>query len=129
MPKEPEYNRRENGQFGKGNNANPGGRPKGTYNFINTLNRKLKEQSKDGKLRGDEIVDKLLELAKGGDRQAIEHIIDRQHGKPKERVQHSDGETVEELLAMDDLTDEELAVLEKVQARKAEQDQAEEDEE
>lgn len=66
--------------FQKGNNANPGGRPK-EKPFAEALRMELASAGDDHKaLR--RIAKKLIDKAEDGDMQAIQQIADRLDGKP-----------------------------------------------
>lgn len=69
--------RDELGRFPPGTSGNPSGRPKGT-NALAVLERKLAEvRGEDGRTQLDEILDKMIALAKGGDRAAADLILKR----------------------------------------------------
>jgi len=85
-----------NGQFAKGNCANPYGRPKGSFSFKNAYERSLQRLVKKGtsKTKLDEIVDSLVDQAI---RQAFKERItfakeaaDRIDGKPAQTVHTPD---------------------------------------
>ncbi len=69
--------KRDNGQFAKGHSGNPAGRPKGSHSPSDFLRRRIAE---GGTL--EKIMDKVVILALGGERWAIELIFDRLEGKP-----------------------------------------------
>jgi len=69
--------RSANGQFGPGNNANPGGRPKGSQNKATKLREEL-----IGPIL-PEAVEKLHEAVKAGEKWAIEMTISYSMPKPK----------------------------------------------
>jgi len=82
-------------EFKKGESGNPAGRPTGTRN-LSTILREMLEEDIDVVIDGvktkkqfkDAIIRKLLQKANGGDLRAIEHIMDRMEGKPKEKIVH-----------------------------------------
>ncbi len=68
--------------FKPGQSGNPGGRPKGTS--VTAVLRELLDQAGP-----DSVAAPLLELAQGGDIQAIKVLLDRTEGKVKEQLEHS----------------------------------------
>jgi len=82
-PQESDDKRKPNGQFGPGNRANPGGRPKGRSTAA--ILRKLYDKSnKDhpGKTNHEVVLERVLDMALGGDKWAIDFITDRTEGRP-----------------------------------------------
>ena len=74
--------------FAPGQSGNPGGRKK-EKPFLNALNMEIAKAGEDHKaLRV--IAAKVLELAQGGDMQAVTFVADRLDGKP---VQAIEGDT------------------------------------
>ena len=78
------FNRRENGQFGPGNLANPGGRPKSRHI---TEELKARLESGDAEVIGSQLIemakdktDKWLALA------ATKEVVDRTEGKAMTRA-------------------------------------------
>lgn len=72
-------------RFKPGNNANPGGKPKGrTLAFY--LREGLESVGKDGKTRAQAIAEKLLDMCDEGDRQAIKDVFDRIDGKVPDKL-------------------------------------------
>lgn len=78
------FNRRENGQFGPGNLANPGGRPKSRHI---TEELKARLESGDAEVIGSQLIemakdktDKWLALA------ATKEVVDRTEGKAMQRA-------------------------------------------
>lgn len=79
----------------KGESGNPSGRPKKEYS-VTALVRAKGEAVVDpvtGQTRADRLAEQLWGMAEGGDKQAVQYIIDRLDGKPKERIEQ-EGETV-----------------------------------
>ena len=84
--KVPYGDRDTKGRFIRGNNANPGGKPKGTLSFKSMLLKELfaiAENDKDGRTYAELFVKKLLigKALNDGDIQAMKEIIDRWDGK------------------------------------------------
>lgn len=75
--------------FKKGQSGNPNGRPKGTLNFNNRIEKMLQEAVKDksGKEKemADVIVQSLIKQAAMGNMKAIEYLIDKIDGKATQR--------------------------------------------
>ena len=89
----------------KGESGNPGGRPKKAYS-ITAMIREVGEQivnPETGETRAQRLARIMWEQAEGGDRQMAQYITDRQDGKPKERVEHSEGKVLR--VTLDDGTD------------------------
>lgn len=88
-PGEPADNRRPDGTFGPGNNANPTGRPTGSFSIM-TIIRKKMEEIPVGQVKAwkEQIADILLEKAVvKGDIKALEMIIEYMDGKPKQNIE------------------------------------------
>lgn len=75
----------EKGQFQPGQSGNPAGRPS-VKKLTATLISKLEEN--DGK-GYEEIMQKLINLAKSGNMKAIEVILDRVEGKLVQGMEHT----------------------------------------
>jgi len=94
-----------NGQFAKGNCANPYGRPKGSFSFKNAYERSLQRLAKKGtsKTKLDELVDSLVDQAiREAFRERItfaKEAADRIDGKPAQTVHTPDlrGDPYDEL--------------------------------
>jgi hypothetical protein len=71
--------------YKKGECGNPNGRPKKGQAITEILNFELDElDAEKNILIRHRIAQKLIELAEGGDLQAIRYIFDRVDGKPRE---------------------------------------------
>jgi len=114
-------NRNEQGQFTPGNNANPEGRPKGSLSIVAILKKKLEEvptkNNKEKKSYAEKIAQKLIETALSKfdvhSLRALQDVIDRVDGKPKQSVLLTDPD-IDALLNEldDDYNEEELKELE-----------------
>jgi len=87
-------NRRENGQFAKGNTAGvqfkPGNNanPKGRHGALSDLFKELADTEKsDGKTRKERIINKVLSMAENGSLKAVEIYMNRVEGKPREYIE------------------------------------------
>jgi hypothetical protein len=78
-------------RFGPGNNANPGGRPKGRS--LTAYLREVLDGEKDGKPRALKVAERLVELAEEGDRAAIKDIFERLEGRVTEARSGDDAES------------------------------------
>lgn len=76
------------GKWKKGQSGNPNGRPPKDYSLSEILIKKLKQKGRNDKEEREILIEKLLELAHGGDLQAIKYIYDRLEGKPSESIKH-----------------------------------------
>ena len=84
-------NRRENGQFAKGNtagvqfkpgnNANPNGRRGALADIINEV---FEEEDVDGKTNKERMIRKVYRMAMNGSLGAVSYLSDRSEGKAKE---------------------------------------------
>jgi hypothetical protein len=100
--------RNNDGTFATGNTIKGGRKPK-EYS-VTALVRARGEVVVDpvtGQTRADRLAEQLWSMAEAGDKQAVQYIIDRLDGKPKERIEQ-DGETVVRIV-FDDGTDETTA--------------------
>ena len=82
-----------------------GGRPP-KANSITQMLREAGEQivnPETGETRAQRLARIMWEQAEGGDRQMAQYITDRQDGKPKERVEHSESKVLR--VTLDDGTD------------------------
>ena len=92
--------------FEPGVSGNPAGRPKKAYSITQML-RDAGEQvvnEETGETRAQRLARIMWEQAEGGDRQMAQYITDRQDGKPKERVEHSESKVLR--VRLDDGTDD-----------------------
>jgi hypothetical protein len=87
------------GQLAKGQVLNPNGRPAGAINMTSKLKNALSIVGEGRHASADlEIVDKVLELAKQGDKAMIQLIWNYVDGKPIQRIDHTSlGEGVQAL--------------------------------
>lgn len=77
--------------FKKGQSGNPKGRPKDGTSWAAVLDKLCQEQIQVGKLtmsKKEAICRKLLQLASQGERWAIEALMDRIDGKPKQLTEN-----------------------------------------
>jgi hypothetical protein len=89
-----------------GESGNPGGRPKKAYSITQMI-RETGESIVDeatGETRAQRLARIMWEQAEGGDRQMAQYIVDRQDGKPKERVEHSESRVLR--VTLDDGTED-----------------------
>lgn len=95
VPNKPDANRRPDGTFAPGNNANPNGRPKGKT-FSGYLRELLEEiDPKTGKENFRLLSEVLLKVASRGDVTAIREFADRIDGRPSQKTDiTSNGETI-----------------------------------
>ena len=68
----------------RGESGNPRGRPIQPITLTDTLLWRL------GRSGARDLADKLIELAKAGNLQAIQYIYDRIEGKPRQQLTHTD---------------------------------------
>ena len=91
MSKEQTENKRENGQFAKGNKLGnrwkPGesGNPNGRRNAYTDLIKEFSFTKVGEKERREIVISKLFQLAERGDLRAIQFIVERLEGKALER--------------------------------------------
>jgi Family of unknown function (DUF5681) len=76
---------RDRGRFVKGTSGNPRGRPKGSRNRITELARDILDSN------AEDLVQKLVELARDGDRLALRLVIDRVIPTRRDHVVELDG--------------------------------------
>ncbi len=95
LPIKPVENRKPDGTFGPGNNANPNGRPKGKT-FSGYLREALEKiDPKTGKETYVSVAEALLRVALRGDVAAIKEFADRLDGKPSQKTDiTSNGQTI-----------------------------------
>lgn len=79
-------NRNPDGTYAKGNNGNPGGRPKREWTWASLLEQATEIAQKDGKLKKEVMAQMLVDKAAKGDVRAFEAIMDRMDGKPRQAV-------------------------------------------
>jgi len=72
-----------------GQSGNPNGRPPKAKCLTDLLRKKLAEKGPDGKQNIEIITEKVIHLARMGERWAAELIYDRLEGKPAQAVQLS----------------------------------------
>lgn len=92
-------------KFGEGQPTDHGGRPRKAYS-ITAMLREYGEQVFDaetGLTNAQKLSALMWDLALNGDRDIAKYIIDRQDGKPKERVEHSESRVLR--VTLDDGTD------------------------
>jgi hypothetical protein len=63
-----------------------------------------------GETRAQRLARIMWEQAEGGDRQMAQYLVDRQDGKPKERVEHSESRVLR--VRLDDGTDDDTGTSE-----------------
>jgi hypothetical protein len=98
--------------FKQGESGNPGGRPKKAYSITQMI-RDAGERVIDeatGETRAQRLARIMWEQAEGGDRQMAQYLVDRQDGKPKERVEHSESRVLR--VRLDDGTDDDTGTAE-----------------
>jgi hypothetical protein len=93
-------------KFGEGQPTDRGGRPKKAYSITQMI-RDAGERIIDeatGQTRAQALAEIMWAQAEAGDRQMAQYLVDRQDGKPKERVEHSESRVLR--VTLDDGTDE-----------------------
>jgi len=80
--KKPVDNRRPNGQFGAGNNANPTGRPPKEWTWKQQLAEAVEEAFKDGKPAKYHMARAMVKEVLTGNVQAFNAITNRMDGMP-----------------------------------------------
>jgi hypothetical protein len=98
--------------FVKGESGNPGGRPKKQFSITAMLRERGEEivNLETGETRAQRLARIMWEQAEGGDRQMAQYIVDRQDGKPKERVEHSESHVLR--VTLDDGSDDDKGTAE-----------------
>jgi ribosomal protein L17 len=78
--------------FKQGKSGNPKGRPKKGEALTDLLRDKLEapKTSKEKLARKEQIIEKLIGLAEGGDLAALKYVFDRLDGRPKESIEFTD---------------------------------------
>ena len=71
-------------RFRPGQSGNPSGRPKNVLS--KAIRKKLEEVNESGQTVEEEITDKLVELARAGNMDAIKLLGDRSEGKPRQSI-------------------------------------------
>ena len=81
-------------RFQPGRSGNPDGRPRG---FAEIARKQLAEAAADGdQTRGEQLVRKLIDLAVGGNVQAIKLVLDREWPAPnRHEIAGADGEAIQ----------------------------------
>ena len=101
-------NKRENGQFAKGNKLGnrwekgESGNPNGRRNAYSDLIKDFSFQKVNEKERRDIIVSKLFQLAERGDLRAIQFIVERLEGKALERQERTTKSEPIQVMVIDD---------------------------
>ena len=74
--------------FKKGNNANPGGRPKSGLSFVSKVREVMAQVADEatGKTHLELLAEKYVELGEAGNVMALENLMARLHGKPEQGV-------------------------------------------
>ncbi|MBA3733372.1 hypothetical protein H0W91_03280 [Patescibacteria group bacterium] len=79
--------RDEKGRIKPGSILNPGGKPKGIKHLTTLLSESLAEDSGEGsRTYKEEIIAKVIDMAKKGDMRAIELVWDRIEGKATQSI-------------------------------------------
>lgn len=85
----------EKGTWKPGQSGNPNGRPKGRRNFETiyyaALEKLAELNGKTAEELEDEIVQNAIATARKGNYQFYKDNMDRLHGKPQERIDHTTG--------------------------------------
>lgn len=99
-------------KFGEGQPTNHGGRPRKAVSVTSLLHIKgdMVIGPESEQTRADRLAEQLWVLAESGDKQAIQYIIDRLDGKPKERVEHSESRVLR--VKLDDGTGDDIGTTE-----------------
>jgi len=93
-------------KFGEGQPTDHGGRPRKAVSVTTIIRSKGEAvvDTESEETRAERLAEQLWALAESGDKQAIQYIIDRLDGKPKERVEHSESQVLR--VRLDDGTDD-----------------------
>lgn len=101
-PIKPVENRRPDGTFGAGNNANPKGRPPREWTMSALIGEALEEvEAQSGKSFKQLVAKRLAHMAVNGDIQAIKEINDRIDGKPHQSIDAQVHGEVKHLVTID----------------------------
>jgi hypothetical protein len=73
----------------KGQSGNPKGRKANDRCLTRVLRQGLKQKDADGNRNIDVIAEKVMSLARQGERWAVEFIAERVEGKPVQALEHS----------------------------------------
>ena len=101
-------NKRENGQFAKGNKLGnrwkkgESGNPNGSRNAYTDLIREFCFQDVNGRERREIILSKLFQIAERGDLRAIQFIVERLEGKALERQERTTKSEPIQVMVIDD---------------------------
>jgi len=101
-------NKRENGQFAKGNKLGnrwkkgESGNPNGRRNAYTDLIREFSFQDVNGRERREIILSKLFQIAERGDLRAIQFIVERLEGKALERQERTTKSEPIQVMVIDD---------------------------
>lgn len=101
-------NKRENGQFAKGNKLGnrwkkgESGNPNGRRNAYTDLIKEFSFTKQGEKERREIVVSKLFQLAERGDLKAIQFIIERLEGKALERQERTNKSEPIQVMVIDD---------------------------
>ena len=101
-------NKRDNGQFAKGNKLGnrwkkgESGNPNGRRNAYTDLIREFSFQDVNGRERREIILSKLFQIAERGDLRAIQFIVERLEGKALERQERTTKSEPIQVMVIDD---------------------------
>jgi hypothetical protein len=73
-------------KYKPGQSGNPKGRPKSGTALTDLLRKELNRKDEDNVAKKARLVNKLIELADGGDVIALKYVFDRVDGRPTETV-------------------------------------------
>lgn len=100
--RKPADNRKPNGQFGPGNNANPKGRPHKDWSWAGQLQEAVEEAMKDGKPLKYHMARAMVKEVLKGNVQAFNAIMNRMDGMPEQATDiTSKGEKIQPMVIMD----------------------------
>lgn len=103
QPQQSVDNRQPDGTFGAGNNANPGGRPRGSFSIMNIIRKKMEEiplgQTKEWKEQFAEII--LDEAVVKRNPHILKLVVEYMDGKPDQKIDFGvDKENISDLTAL-----------------------------